>query len=83
MSVRPSDDGRRRRSTRQRTKLACDNTKAADISLYTVRLMEGNEALLRGCATSPAMYYNVTAANQLATVFETIAKKLTQLRIAK
>jgi hypothetical protein len=66
-----------------RTKLACDNIKAADISLYTVRLMEGNEALLRGCATSPAMYYNVTAANQLATVFETIAKKLTQLRIAR
>jgi Flp pilus assembly protein TadG len=66
-----------------RTKLACDSIKAADISLYTVRLMEGNESLLRGCATSPAMYYNVTAANQLATVFETIAKKLTQLRIAK
>lgn len=66
-----------------RTKLVCDNIKAADISLYTVRLMEGNEALLRGCATSPAMYYNVTAANQLATVFETIAKKLTQLRIAR
>jgi Flp pilus assembly protein TadG len=66
-----------------RTKLACDNIKAADIRLYTVRLMEGNEALLRSCATSPAMYYNVTAANQLMTVFETIAKTLTQLRIAR
>lgn len=66
-----------------RTKIACDNIKAADIRLYTVRLMEGNEALLRSCATSPAMYYNVTAASQLMTVFETIAKTLTQLRIAR
>jgi hypothetical protein len=29
------------------------------------------------------MYYNVTAASQLAPAFETIAKTLTQLRIAR
>jgi Flp pilus assembly protein TadG len=67
----------------KRTKAVCDNIKKADIRIYTVRVMEGNEQLLKGCATTPAMYYNVTAANQLAPVFETIAKTLSQLRISR
>jgi hypothetical protein len=29
------------------------------------------------------MYYNVTVANQLAPVFETIAKTLSELRISR
>jgi hypothetical protein len=45
--------------------------------------MSRNEALLKSCATSPAMYYNVTAASQLAPAFESIAKTLSQLRIAR
>jgi hypothetical protein len=67
----------------KRTRAVCDNIKKADIRIYTVRVMEGNEQLLKSCATSPAMYYNVTAANQLAPVFETIAKTLSQLRISR
>jgi hypothetical protein len=67
----------------KRTKAVCDNIKAAKIRVFTVRVMEGNESLLRDCATSAAMYYNVTAASQLAPVFDTIAKTLSQLRIAK
>jgi Putative Flp pilus-assembly TadE/G-like len=67
----------------KRTKAVCDNIKKADIRVYTVRVMEGNEQLLKNCATSPAMYYNVTAASQLAPVFETIAKTLSQLRISR
>ena len=46
-------------------------------------MREGNEQLLKNCATSPAMYYNVTAASQLAPVFETIAKTLSQLGISR
>jgi hypothetical protein len=67
----------------KRTKAVCDNIKAAKIRIFTVRVMEGNEALLKSCATSPAMYYNVTAASQLAPAFESIAKTLSQLRIAR
>jgi len=67
----------------KRTKAVCDNIKAAKIRVYTVRVMEGNEALLKDCATAPSMYYNVTAASQLAPVFQTIAKTLSQLRISK
>ena len=67
----------------KRTKAVCDNIKAAKIRVFTVRVLEGNEALLKSCATSPAMYYNVTAASQLAPAFESIAKTLSQLRIAR
>jgi Flp pilus assembly protein TadG len=67
----------------KRTKTVCDNIKATKIRIFTVRVMEGNEALLKNCATSPAMYYNVTNASQLAPAFESIAKTLSQLRIAR
>ena len=35
-----------------RTAAVCDNIKAAKIKLFTVRVIEGNAALLQGCATA-------------------------------
>jgi Flp pilus assembly protein TadG len=66
-----------------RTKLVCDKIKAAGIRIYTIRVMEGNQSLLTSCATSPSMYYNVTAANQISPVFTEIAQSLVQLRLSK
>jgi len=72
-----------------RTSLACGNFKdlskslPGGIKLYTVRTMEGNETLLRNCATKADMYYNVETASQLNAVFSSIAKNLASLRIAK
>jgi von Willebrand factor type A domain-containing protein len=51
-----------------RTQLACDNIKAANLKIYTVRVIAGNATLLRGCATNPGMYYDVQQASQLNTV---------------
>ena len=42
-----------------RTQKACDNVKAANIKLYTVRVIDGNATLLKNCATKPDMYYDV------------------------
>jgi len=73
----------------ERTGLACGNFKALSqtlpggIKLYTVRTMDGNETLLRNCATKTDMYYNVETASQLNAVFSSIAKNLASLRIAK
>ena len=36
-----------------RTKLACTNVKAANIKLYTIRVIDGNASLLQECATKP------------------------------
>ena len=46
-----------------RTQKACDNVKAANIKLYTVRVIDGDVTLLKGCATKPTMYYDVQKAD--------------------
>jgi Flp pilus assembly protein TadG len=66
-----------------RTALVCSNVKAANIKLYTVRVIDGNADLLRACATNPTMYFDVSAASQLNGVFSAIAQNLANLRIAK
>jgi Mg-chelatase subunit ChlD len=67
----------------QRTALACVNAKAANIKIYTVRVIDGDATLLKGCATKPNMYYNVQQASDLNSVFSSIAQNLANLRIAK
>ncbi len=66
-----------------RTEKACDNIKAANIKLYTVRVIDGNATLLKNCATKPSMYYDVDQAIELNSVFSSIAQTLANLRITK
>jgi Flp pilus assembly protein TadG len=66
-----------------RTEKACDNVKAANIKLYTVRVIDGNATLLKNCATKADMYYDVDQADELNGVFSSIAQNLANLRIAK
>jgi Flp pilus assembly protein TadG len=66
-----------------RTKLACDNVKAANIKVYTIRVINGNSSLLRECATNTSMYYDVQDASQLNAVFTTIANSLANLRLSQ
>lgn len=66
-----------------RTQKACDNVKAANVKLYTVRVIDGNATLLKNCATKPDMYYDVDQADELNGVFSSIAQNLANLRIAK
>ena len=66
-----------------RTQLACINVKAAGIKLYTIRVIDGNAALLSQCATNPSMYYDVQDASQLNVVFKTIASSLASLHLSQ
>jgi len=66
-----------------RTQKACDNIKAQNIRIYTVRVIDGNATLLKNCATNPDLYYEVSQASQLNAVFSSIAQNLANLRIAK
>ncbi len=66
-----------------RTQKVCDNIKAQNIRIYTVRVIDGNATLLKNCATKPDMYYDVDAANELDNVFSSIAQNLANLRIVK
>lgn len=66
-----------------RTDLACTNTKANGIRLYTIRVINGDAALLRRCATTPSMYYDVRSAAELVPVFQRIAAEIGQLRLTQ
>ena len=66
-----------------RTALVCSAIKADGITVYTVRLINGNATLLRNCASSPSMYYSVNTASELTDVFKSIAQSLSNLRISK
>ena len=48
-----------------------------------MRVIQGNASLLKGCASNPNMYYEVSQASQLNSVFNSIAQKLANLRISK
>jgi Flp pilus assembly protein TadG len=61
----------------------CNNVKADGIILYTVRVLDGNAAALKSCATSTTHYYNITSADQLTPVFQQIAASLSKLRISQ
>jgi len=66
-----------------RTTALCTNIKAAGIKIYTVRVMDGNAALMQTCASGSNMYSSVTQASQISTVFAAIARDLTTLRITR
>jgi Flp pilus assembly protein TadG len=42
-----------------RTATICNNIKASNIRIYTVRVIDGDADLLRNCATKPEMFYDV------------------------
>lgn len=64
-----------------RTMLACDNAKAGAITIYTVRLVDGNAALLQSCASDPGKFFNVTSSNELSGVFRELAARIKKLRL--
>jgi hypothetical protein len=68
-----------------RTEIACDNAKAKGIIVYTVRLLDGNESLLKDCATdssSNEYYYDVEDVDDLVPAFEAIGDRLTKLHLS-
>lgn len=68
-----------------RLALLCENIKAKDIVLYTVRVevRTGDSALLRNCATDPEKFYDVQYVSQLGAAFDAIAGSIDNLRITK
>jgi Flp pilus assembly protein TadG len=66
-----------------RMQLACTNAKADEIIIYTILMIEGNETLLKGCATDDNKFFKLTAANQIVSVFEAIGTELANLHISK
>ncbi len=64
-----------------RTLLACTNAKAMGMDIYTVRLITGDDALLKSCAGEDDMFHPVTTAAQLSGVFKEIAISVKGIRL--
>ena len=77
-----------RREVDQRMLSICDAMKADDveIQIFTITFRQNNgdtQALFRNCASEEDFYYNSPTNAQLEGIFEEIAEKLTELRIAR
>ncbi|WP_170181711.1 Tad domain-containing protein [Phreatobacter stygius] len=71
-----------------RAKLMCDAIKlpANRITLFTVRVIDGDEALLKACASPPvdnmSFYFSVTSAVGINAAFKSISDLITRLRLS-
>jgi len=66
-----------------RTALACANAKALGITVFTVRLEQGNSAMLAACASRSDYYYNLSNANQISGALGSIMKSIKKIRLTK
>jgi hypothetical protein len=70
-----------------KTRAMCADIKAKatsgkpDVRVFTIRVMAGNQALLRDCATNASMYKEVNDAGQIDAVFREIIREITALRL--
>lgn len=68
-----------------RLELLCQNIKAKDIVLYTVRVevKTGSSELLENCATDKEKFFDVQNVSQLGEAFDAIAGSIDNLRLTK
>ena len=64
-----------------RLRQACVQAKSQSVQIFTIRVMDGNEPLLRDCASTAQNYFSVTNASQLSGVFDQIAGQIAYSRI--
>ena len=64
-------------------KLVCDNIKKAGIQIYAVLLIDGNEDVMKNCASKSDMFFKLNSSNQVVSAFSTIGTNLSKLRISK
>ncbi len=66
---------------REDTVHLCHQAKNLDIDLYTIRLVDGDEDLMRRCALGEGKYFDIDRAQDLKTIFRYIENTLTSLHL--
>jgi hypothetical protein len=64
-----------------RARIACENAKTQGVTIFSIRVIEGNQQLLRDCSSGPGFYYEVSNAAQLDPVFKSIAGRIGSIRL--
>jgi Flp pilus assembly protein TadG len=65
-----------------RARRACAYAKSQDITIYAIRVINGDRSLLQNCASSPSHYKEVANAAALTPVFQQIANEIGALRLS-
>ena len=75
----------RRDAIDSREKLLCENAKAKGVVIYAigVGVSSHSRTILQACATKLEYYYDVNDADELTSVFNTIAGSIQNLRITQ
>jgi hypothetical protein len=68
-----------------RLALMCENIKAREIEIYTIRVEveTGSSELLETCASGRDYYYDVDDSSDLTSVFESIAGQIAALHLSR
>ena len=66
-----------------RMQAACTNIKADGIKLFTIRVVDGNAALLQGCASDPTLFFDASQASQVASAFAAMTQQLYHVHLTK
>lgn len=66
-----------------RTKLACQAAKDKGITVFVIRVMEGNSDLLSQCASKTDYYYDLTNATQLNQALKDVFEAIKKTRLTK
>ena len=64
------------------TTAVCGAIKADGITVFTIRVIDGNATLLRNCATTADYYFDVSNPTALTGVFEKVLMNITKLRLS-
>ncbi|UDF02684.1 pilus assembly protein TadG-related protein [Asticcacaulis sp. AND118] len=67
----------------ERTLKACQAAKDLGITVYTIRVMEGNSTMLKSCASKPEYFYDVTAASQLTSTLAKVFYSIQSTRLTQ
>lgn len=68
-----------------RLSLLCENIKAKDVEIYTIRVevSSGTSTLLKNCATAADYFYDVHSSTNLTAVFQSIAGQIAALHLSR
>lgn len=67
----------------KRTKKACETAKSKGVTVFVVRVMEGNTELLRNCASRPEYFYDLKSADQLGQALQDVFNAMKKTRLTQ
>jgi hypothetical protein len=81
-----SIDNRMQNGTSPNISGTCENIKSANVTIYSVQVNTGGDptsTLMKNCASSPSMFFELKTANELVDTFDQIGSALANIHISK